>query len=1027
MATADPGSVARTGNAYVDSLLWGDAWDQSSGPITYAFAETYYTDPWFGSERAAFSKALTAWSDVANLSFRASSNWLTSDLAFFSVGDGYLDAGVYAQQDGPSGYSGQGMGYYAWEAFDDWFGQLQPGGFAYSAIVHELGHALGLAHPHDRADGWSTIFPGVTPNDPADTGNYGLNTWLYTVMSYNNYGQWWAPDGEAAYGFVAGPMAFDIAAIQHIYGANMATRTGSDTYVLPGGNREGTAYRCVWDAGGTDTIAYSGSLDVTIDLRAAPLTGRYAGGYLSQAEGVLGGFTIAHGVVIERAFGGSGDDRLTGNDADNRLYGGRGADLMAGGRGNDLYRVDDADDRVAERRGEGIDTVEASLDHTLADDVERLVLIGRATAGMGNALANEVYGTRSDDTLDGAAGGDTLGGNDGDDTLLGGSGDDTLTGGSGRDQLDGGSGYDIASYQNSSSGVALDLRRGTGSRADALGDRLSSIEGLIGSSRDDTLTGRDRRDGLRGGTGRARLAGGDGPDTLAGAAGSDRLYGGDGGDRLYGGDARNYLYGGVGADRLYADLDIGSLYGGDDNDLLYGSALADRLSGDLGNDRLYGGEADDVMYGGKGIDSLSGGNGNDRIDGSDDGDILYGGSGNDRLYGGNGNDVLDGGRGDDRLYIDIGQEMVSGGSGVDIAYLSGSRADYRVDRIDPSRVVLRQGHDTATLVDVEYLRFSDGLLTNVNHPPGAIGDVNPAADQAQEGAPPGTLVGITVQSSDIDGDRLTYRLLDDADGRFAIDRLTGVVTVGNGADLDRESDASHVIVVRATDRYGLYSDRSFVVDIADRNEAPGAILDLDPAVDAVAEDAVAGTAVGVTAAATDPDGDRLAYSLVVDADGRFAIDSVSGVLRVAEGAQLDHETAGSHLVRVLAVDGRGLESLRDFTIAVIDVNEAPTTLVDIDDNANSVSEDAAAGAAIGITALAADPDGDDLVFSLTDDAGGRFAVDPTTGIVTVAVAGLFDSEVVAAHDITIRAEDAGGLAVETMFTIAVVGVGDALV
>ena len=711
MATADPGSVTRTGNAYVDSLLWGDAWDQSTGPITYDFWRVDESFAWTGSEKIAFRAAMASWSAVAAVSFSERSDEVT-DLNFLLL-DLEPHDGVtpYATQYGPNGDDFDGIGRYDRDTFDDWFGQLRPGGFAYSVIVHELGHALGLAHPHDHADGWSPIFPGVTTNEPYDTGNYGLNTGLYTVMSYNDYGQWWAPDGEAAYGFVAGPMAFDIAAIQHIYGANMTTRTGSDTYALPGANRTGTAYSCIWDAGGTDRITYSGSLDVVIDLRDAPLTGRHAGGYLSRAEGVLGGFTIANGVVVERAYAGRGDDSLTGNDAANLLSGGGGADVMAGGAGDDTYRVDDAGDQVVERARRGLDRVYASVDHALADHVETLLLTGSARLGTGNDAANALAGNRHANTLDGAGGADVLDGAEGDDVMRGGAGDDTLLGAAGRDRFDGGTGTDLASYADATSGVVADLA-GAGSRGDAKGDRYASIEAVLGSAYADTLRGGDGRELIDGADGDDRLEGGADDDRLYGGNGTDRLYGGDGADRVYGGDGRDLLSGGDDADRLYAGLGTGSLYGGDGDDLLYGSDLADRLAGDGGDDRADGGDGDDAVYGGDGDDSLFGSTGDDRLDGGDGDDFLHAGDGNDRLIGGAGNDSLYGGRGDDRFYIGDGDDTVAGASGIDTVMLDGPSADYTVDRTDPARLLLHHGSDVAVLVGIEYLRFADALAGN---------------------------------------------------------------------------------------------------------------------------------------------------------------------------------------------------------------------------------------------------------------------------------------------------------------------------
>ncbi len=54
--------------------------------------------------------------------------------------------------------------------------------------------------------------------------------------------------------------AFDIAAIQFLYGANMTTRTGNDSYRVPDTNAAGTYWTCIWDAGGTDLVYYAGAV-----------------------------------------------------------------------------------------------------------------------------------------------------------------------------------------------------------------------------------------------------------------------------------------------------------------------------------------------------------------------------------------------------------------------------------------------------------------------------------------------------------------------------------------------------------------------------------------------------------------------------------------------------------------------------------------------------------------------------------------------------------------------------------------------
>src|SRR5256714_2147250 len=62
----------------------------------------------------------------------------------------------------------------------------------------------------------------------------------------------------------------------------------------------------------------------------------------------------------------------------------------------------------------------------------------------------------------------------------------------------------------------------------------------------------------------------------------------------------------------------------------------------------------------------------------------------------------------------------------------------------------------------------------------------------------------------------------------------------------------------------------------------------------------------------------------------------------------------------------------------------PTTPTDSDAAANTVAEGAANGSLVGITAFSTDPNGPAVTFALSDDAGGRFAINATTAVVTTA-------------------------------------------
>lgn len=231
------------------------------------------------------------------------------------------------------------------------------GGFYFPTLLHEFGHGMGMAHPHDnggrssimRGAGTSTtVGPVTVPQGIGGAlGDYGLSQQVYTIMSYND-GWSTSPYGQPRsggitgtevdhYGWVASLSPLDIAVIQDKYGVNEEYATGDDTYTLKDVNAPGTYYSSIWDAGGTDQIVYDGAKDANIDLRAATLAYEEGGGgRVSYAYGIHGGFTIANAVTIENARSGSGNDTLTGNDAANSLSSGAGNDTLTGNGGNDV-------------------------------------------------------------------------------------------------------------------------------------------------------------------------------------------------------------------------------------------------------------------------------------------------------------------------------------------------------------------------------------------------------------------------------------------------------------------------------------------------------------------------------------------------------------------------------------------------------------------------------------------------------------------------------------------------------------------
>lgn len=621
MALIYPNTSGRpTGNTYIDTLVWGGSWTPTLGQgatlnfTAQAISSSFSTLTWSSAELGVLNDALQAWSEVARLKFTSNLSQ-PIDIAYFKVSGSVMESITGSTQvlgfhDTPDGsYRKPLQGVFNADAFAP--ANLTRGSDGFVTLVHEIGHGIGLAHPHDGG-GSGEVFPGV--GNANDLGTNELNQQINSIMSYN-IGWNAEPSSSLLWGGVAGPMALDIAAAQVIYGANMTTRIGTNEYGLPQANASGTGWSCIWDAGGVDTISNAGSSqDCRIDLREAPLTGANAGGYVSWVDGIAGGYTIANRVTIENAIGGSGNDYLQGNDVANQLDGGIGADTMIGGRGGDTYRVDHVGDLAIETEAGvlgGIDTVISSIDFILGANIENLRLEGSGnSSGTGNELANMIVGNSGANVIDGGAGVDVLQGFGGNDTY---HVDLVVDGRKVRpqDQIveDMNSGNDSVVYRLDS---ALTW---TAPITLAPGMNIENID--ISST----------------GTARLNLSGSNVSNMLIGNAADNVLDGGSGADILIGGDGADTYYVDNIADAVTEsnagpaggiDTVISSAYSfilGDNVENLVlvgpgavngtGNALDNTITGNAGNNALIGGAGNDVLDGGAGADSLIGGAGDD--------------------------------------------------------------------------------------------------------------------------------------------------------------------------------------------------------------------------------------------------------------------------------------------------------------------------------------------------------------------------------------------------------------------------------
>ena len=312
-----------SGNPYIDGLTLEPGFPT---PVIYTPGSsiTYFFDTdqraWSDLEQGAVTSAWEAWDRLINLNIEET-NDRSAATVLMQISD--LGPDTLAQATLPGDF--QGNNKTNLNALND----IDFGGDSYVTLLHEIGHNLGIMHPHD-----ATTFPGVGVSEDQNMGDLNMNQNIWTVMSYV-VGYEREPVTGKVFGGAMTPMTLDIAAAQFAYGA-AESNTGDDTYSITTQNAVGTGWTAIWDTGGTDTISAEGATGATtIDLRAATLEGSSPGGHVSWMDGIQGGYTIANGVIVENVIGGNGIDTVIGNQANNIITGLNGNDSLDGGAGQD--------------------------------------------------------------------------------------------------------------------------------------------------------------------------------------------------------------------------------------------------------------------------------------------------------------------------------------------------------------------------------------------------------------------------------------------------------------------------------------------------------------------------------------------------------------------------------------------------------------------------------------------------------------------------------------------------------------------
>jgi VCBS repeat-containing protein len=183
-----------------------------------------------------------------------------------------------------------------------------------------------------------------------------------------------------------------------------------------------------------------------------------------------------------------------------------------------------------------------------------------------------------------------------------------------------------------------------------------------------------------------------------------------------------------------------------------------------------------------------------------------------------------------------------------------------------------------------------------------------------------------------------------------------------------------------------------------------------------------GTILASALLANDTDADPGDHLSLVGVSGlttlgaQLSIDQ--GNLTYAPGAMFQSLAAGQTATDTFSYtvsDTSGATATANVTLTVLGVDDAPTGLAL--SNA-SIDENAANGTLVGSLAATDVDQGDTLSFTLTDNAGGRFAVDPLTGALTVANGSLLDYETKSSYSVTARVADSSGLFTSSSFVIS---------
>lgn len=292
------------------------------------------------------------------------------------------------------------------------------------------------------------------------------------------------------------------------------------------------------------------------------------------------------------------------------------------------------------------------------------------------------------------------------------------------------------------------------------------------------------------------------------------------------------------------------------------------------------------------------------------------------------------------------------------------------------------------VTDSAGLQFETALTIGINDLNEAPTSIGPASHSVAENSPAGTVVASLTASDPDAGDSHTFDLViggGDADNSLFV--IVGA-ELRTAVPFDFEEQSVRSVRVRATDAGGLTYTQPLAIDINNVNEAPIAYDDEFP----VDENTPNGTIVGAAEAADPDTPTTLTYSITGgNTSGAFSINSQTGEISVANSTKLNYEQQTSFTLVVTVSDG-ALSDNATIGVLIGDVNEAPDFQPGNDIYTVRLGRHKGAGEFDKIVDVfgldvskATDVDGDTLTYSLSSGDSGLFAVNPSTGQLSLKV------------------------------------------